>query len=250
MQYKIYPLHLGTFKGMEMSNLLYQIKPGVKVPQPILGWLILGGEEPIVVDTGGSDEEWASVYHHGLERPEELSMEVQLSKHGVHPDDVKVVINTHLHWDHCFQNDVFHNAAFFVQKKELQAAVAPLPTQRGYYEAGIRGVTPAWMRTFDRMRVIDGDSHVAAGIELLHLPGHTPGMQGVLVQTAKGPYLIASDTIGVYENWTGNEGMEHIPQGIHWSLEDYFATFKKMEKTNAVVLPSHDFRVLESASYG
>lgn len=250
MNYKIYPLHLGTFKAMETSNLLYQVNPGVKVRQPILGWLILGGDEPIVVDTGGSDEQWAKKHHHGLERPEELTIQAQLRKHGVDPDDVKVVINTHLHWDHCFQNNAFNKATFFVQKKELQAAVAPLPTQRGYYEAGRAGVIPGWMKTFDRSRVLDGDTKLVNGIDLLHLPGHTPGLQGVLVQTAKGPYLIASDTIGVYENWTGNDVMDHIPQGIHWSLEDYFETFKKMESTNATVLPSHDFRVLECAYYG
>lgn len=235
---------------METSNLLYQVDPGNKQRRPILGWLILGGQEPIVVDTGGSDEEWARKYHHGLERPEELKIEEQLRKHDVDPDDVKIVINTHLHWDHCFQNDVFRNATFYVQKKELQSAVAPLPTQRKYYEAGIPGITPSWMKTFGNIHVIDGDENLTDGIDLLHLPGHTPGLQGVLVQTEKGPYLIASDTIGVYENWIGNSDMDHIPQGIHWSLEDYFKTFKKIEETNAEVLPCHDFRVLERLYYG
>ncbi|MET3506582.1 N-acyl homoserine lactonase family protein [Halalkalibacter oceani] len=249
MTYKIYPLDLGTFEAMETSNLLYQVNPGVKVRQPILAWLILGGEEPILVDTGGSDEEWAKQYHHGLQRSSEQTIEAQLQKHGVHPDEINIVINTHLHWDHCFQNNKFKNAHFYVQKKELMAAVVPLPTQKGYYETEIAGVIPSWMETFDRMKVVDGDSKLREGIELVHLPGHTVGLQGVLVETKNGPYLIASDTIGVYENWEGNDKLAHIPQGIHWSLEDYFRTFEKMEKLGAKVLPAHDMRVLEHEYY-
>lgn len=140
---KIIPLHLGTFHGMEMSNLLYQVNPGVKVRQPILGWLITGGDFPIVIDTGPSDEEWARQYHHGLDRPAELTIEAQLHKHGLKPADVPLVVNTHLHWDHCFQNEAFGNARFLVQKKELHAAIAPLPTQNVGYEVGLPGVLPA-----------------------------------------------------------------------------------------------------------
>src|SRR5699024_9937776 len=127
--------------------------------------------------------------------------------------------------------------------------VAPIPTQRHYYEAGISGVTPGWMKEFGRMKAVDGDTHLMDGIDLIHLPGHTPGLQGVLVRTAKGPYLITSDTIGVYENWTGNDRMNHIPQGIHWNLEEYFKTFTKIEKMNCEILPCHDFRVLEYQVY-
>jgi N-acyl homoserine lactone hydrolase len=246
---KIIPLHLGTFHGMETSNLLYQVNPGVKVRQPILGWLILGGEFPIVIDTGGSDEEWAKKHHHGLDRPPELTMEAQLAKHGLAPDDVPLVINTHLHWDHCFQNHVFPNARFLVQRLELHGAVAPLPTQNTGYEVGIPGVIPAWMKTFDRTDVIHGDAKICDGVEVVLLPGHSPGLQGVVVETAYRRYLIASDTVGVYENWTGNDKMKHIPQGIHWDLATYFETFEKMERIGAEVLPSHDMRVLERDVY-
>lgn len=250
MHYKIHPLHMGTFTAMETSNLLYQTHPGLKVRQPILAWLITGGDAPIVVDTGASGEEWAVRYHHSLQRSDDQTMKVQLAKHGVQEQDVRLVINTHLHWDHCFQNDTFHQATFLVQKREIHAAVAPIPTQRGYYEVGMPGVTPGWMKTFDRTEVMDGDIEIKKGIELVLLPGHTPGLQGVVVQTEEGPYLIASDTIGVYENWTGNENMKHIPQGIHYNLEDYFATFSKMERIGAQVLPSHDMRVLEYDCFG
>lgn len=248
--YSIYPLHLGTFTAMETSNLLYQVNPGEKQRRPILAYLILGGAQPILVDTGGSDEAWANKYHHGLQVPAECSLVNQLAAFNLKPTDIPIVVNTHLHWDHCFQNGLFTNATIYVQKKELQAAVTPIPTQYGYYETNIPGVQPGWMSTFGQMRVIDGEYDLTKGIRLIPLPGHTPGLQGVLVETAAGRYLITGDAIGVFENWTGNATLSHIPQGIHWSLEDYFATFAKMEKLDANVLPAHDFRVLEQKSYG
>jgi hypothetical protein len=71
------------------------------------------------------------------------------------------------------------------------------------------------MRTFGQMKVLQGDDQLADGIRLISLPGRRPVLQRVLVQTEVGPYQIASDAIGGYENWTGNEMVDHIPQGIH-----------------------------------
>lgn len=105
------------------------------------------------------------------------------------------------------------------------------------------------MKTFDRMDVIDGDALICDGVQVVLLPGHTPGLQGVLVETKYQHFLIASDTVGVYENWTGSTAMKHIPQGIHWDLEGYFRTFEKMERLGVEVLPSHDMRVLEHNVY-
>ncbi|WP_147803639.1 N-acyl homoserine lactonase family protein [Alkalicoccus halolimnae] len=246
----IFPLHVGTFKKMEMSNLMYQTEPGRKVRTPAISWLIKTTDQNILVDTGCPTEEWASYYHHPIERPDSQTLESQLQHHELRLEDIDTVINTHLHWDHVHGNDLFPEAVFYVQEEELKAAVVPLPTQRKYYEAGSPGVYPPWMSSFGQMRCIQGDYELTPDIHLIHLPGHTPGLQGVLVDTSNGRYLIAGDTIGVYENWSGNKEMPHVPQGIHWNLEDYFRTFKKMERLEAEVLPAHDFRVLEHASFG
>src|SRR5207302_710139 len=49
---------------------------------------------------------------------------VALAEHGLHPTDVKLVVNTHLHFDHCGQNIVFRHAPFYVQRGELERARA------------------------------------------------------------------------------------------------------------------------------
>ena len=66
--------------------------------------------------------------------------------------------------------------------------------------------------------VLDGDEEIIPGIEVFLTPGHTPGSQCVRVNTEDGYYLIAGDTVNIYENWEGNAKYHHVPAGIHVDL--------------------------------
>src|ERR1700693_3693053 len=87
-----------------------------------------------------------------------------LAEHDLSPADVRIVINTHLHFDHCGQNAVFKHAPFYVQRSELERARLE------------ESVTSQW---FDfagaRFELVDGDAEVAEGVRLLVTPGHTVG---------------------------------------------------------------------------
>ena len=77
-----------------------------------------------------------------------------------------------------------------------------------------------------------------------------PGSQCVRVNTEDGYYLIAGDTVNIYENWEGNAKYHHVPAGIHVDLREYEETFKKMDKIDfKVILPGHDMKVLEHSVY-
>lgn len=247
--YTIYPIKTGEFKAAEKSNFTYQTDPGVKLVAPIIMYLIKGPDRVILVDTGGSDEEWAAKHHHGLVRTEAMHPLEGLKKLGVDAKDVDTVVNTHLHWDHCFNNDLFPNAKIYVQKRELEYAVDPLPMHWVYYESAHLNLTPPWFKTYKRTVALDGDFTLFPGIELVTLPGHSPGFQGVLVNTAKGRGLIASDCCALFENWTGNQTHKHIPSGIHVRLDEYYATFSKMEKICDFILPGHDPKAFDQTVY-
>jgi N-acyl homoserine lactone hydrolase len=116
----------------------------------------------ILVDTGVGypDElvkEWRVVNRHAAEA---------LAEHDLSPADVRIVINTHLHFDHCGQNAVFKQAPFYVQRAELERA------RREEH------VTSEW---FDfagaRFELVDGDAEVADGVRVVATPGHTAGHQ-------------------------------------------------------------------------
>jgi N-acyl homoserine lactone hydrolase len=132
----------------------------------------------ILVDTGvgwPTDlvKEWKVVNHHAADA---------LAEHDLSPADVRIVINTHLHFDHCGQNAVFKHAPFYIQRSELDRARRE------------NDVTSQW---FDfagaRFELVDGDAEVADGVRVVATPGHTVGHQSVLVDTADGDAVMIGD---------------------------------------------------------
>lgn len=248
----IRPIVAGVFPDFEVSLLMYQRRQGEKGEFPCLMFAIeVAGGKKIVVDTGpcGPGEKSAP-YHMPVRRTPDMEPRNALKKLGITPEEVEIVVMTHLHWDHSCNCSLFKNATFFVQKSELQCAVAPNPVQFGQYEVGIPGHTPPWMEVFPRIKTVEGDVHdLAKGVHLLHLPGHTPGSMGVAVETRKGVHLIAGDFIPLMANWEGDSKLKHIPGSIHINLDDYQRSFQKAEQAADVILASHDFAISRHESY-
>lgn len=121
----------------------------------------------VLVDTGvGADNELIDE----LYSPSVRSVVVALNDAGVDERDVVAIVNTHLHFDHCGQNALFPSASVYVQAAEVKAAREPMYT------------VPEWADVDSpRVRSLDGDAEIAAGVQVLATPGHTPGHQSVLV---------------------------------------------------------------------
>ncbi len=247
--FRIIPIKTGEFTGLEKSSFTYLTDAGRKIVVPMIMFLLEGRNRVVLVDTGGSDEEWARKHHHPVRRAEGEEPVAALRRHGVDVADVDTIVHSHLHWDHCFNDRLFPNARFFVQRRELRYAVNPLPAHHVYYESEQVGLRPRWLDVASRIVETDGDTALCDGIDLLLLPGHTPGLQGVLVETETGKYLLPSDTTPLFENWHGNPAHRHIPCGIHVDLTDCYASLARMEATGATILASHDPLVLSQESY-
>ena len=132
----------------------------------------------ILVDTGvgwPTDlvKEWRIVNRHAAEA---------LAEHDLSPADVRIVINSHLHFDHCGQNAVFKDAPFYVQRAELDRARRE------------ETITSEW---FDfagaKFELIDGDAEIAEGVRVVATPGHTVGHQSVIVDTDDGGAVMIGD---------------------------------------------------------
>ncbi|MBQ6274599.1 MAG: N-acyl homoserine lactonase family protein [Oscillospiraceae bacterium] len=250
--YTITPICAGVFQGAEKSNFAYQKDPGVKLKAPILMYLVQGNGLCMLVDTGGSGEEWAAKHHHRIVQTEDMIPVNALRKLGVEPEDVQIIVNTHLHWDHCWSNGCFPNAKIYVQKREIQFALCPIPTQYTYYESPQIGLRPSWLDGVERMEIIDGDYALCDGIDLLLSPGHTPGFQCVYVNTTDGRYLITSDSTGITEAWEDKQtwGLP-TPSGIHVNLLEYYETIRRLYPLadQAHILAGHDASVLEHSVY-
>jgi len=177
------------------------------------------------------------------------NIETGLKKIGLNPEDIDILICTHLHWDHCFNNHKFKNAHILVQREEIRYAIAPLPMHALFYESQMIGMRPPWLNALESIEIVDGDREIVPGIELVKIPGHTPGFQGVKIKTSAGNYFIAGDFCPLFENWEGVPPLKHVASPIHVNLEDYYESFEKVEKIADFVLPGHDLKVFEKESY-
>ena len=102
---------------------------------------------------------------------------------GVAPEDIDIVINTHLHFDHCGGNHLFAGRPIYVQRQELDDARSLDDyTIREWVEApGVRYVP------------VDGELELLPGLRLVPAPGHTRGMQIVVVETGGRPAVVGGD---------------------------------------------------------
>lgn len=108
---------------------------------------------------------------------------------GVEPEQIRYVINSHLHFDHCGGNRFFPQAEFIVQRE--------------HYEWALQS-TECHKRDFDlpglRWRLVKGRTTVAPGIELIPTPGHVPGHQSLLAHLPHtGPVILSADAISLWE---------------------------------------------------
>jgi glyoxylase-like metal-dependent hydrolase (beta-lactamase superfamily II) len=150
--------------------------------------LIETGEQKILVDTGYgdklSDREREFVCLEGDGR-----LLGNLAALGLAPEDIDVVINTHLHGDHCGANTrydqtgnlvpTFPNARYYVQRLELADALFPSERTRGtYHRENFESVERA-----GRLRVLWGDTRLTDEVRVMETPGHTPAHQSVVAQS-------------------------------------------------------------------
>ncbi len=247
MDLSIRPIKLGTLR-IDKSLNTYMMNTGVPRDQPMMAYYIEGATRKILVDTGPPDPEWAAKVHRPIVAPEDERWPKALLRLGIAPEEIDIVIHTHLHWDHAFNGQLFKNAQFFVQKRELAFAAAPIPTQVRGYQSPATGMVPPYLGI--KYTVLDGDAEIAPGVGVILTPGHSQGSQCVTVETRQGTYILANDTVPLYDNWEGSPPyVAHIPNTIHVNLDEYFASFDKIERIGGIVLPGHDPRVLERDRY-
>jgi N-acyl homoserine lactone hydrolase len=160
-------------------------------PMPVHGFVIKHPRAgAILVDTGVGwptelVKEWKVVNRHAADA---------LAEHDLSPADVRIVINTHLHFDHCGQNAVFKHAPFYVQRSELERARLAKSAPSEWFDfAGAR------------FELLDGDAEVAEGVRVMATPGHTVGHQSVLVDTPDGGAVMIGDAAYTSEIFVGGD---------------------------------------------
>ncbi len=231
--YRIRPLPL-SYTKQDMGSFTYRYNNGISMDMPLFAWYIEGGSQRILVDTGANAEQLRQ--YRGLEADDIDSFEDALSrKTGLKPTDIELVIQTHLMFHHCANTRKCSSARVVVQESELEFALAPHPILAPLY------VRESFMGlSFD---VVNGFTEILPGIELLPVPGQSPGCQAVSVNTVQGKVII-SGLCTIEENFNPRAGVREripvIPPGMHLNAVEAFNSVLRIKGIADVVIPVHD----------
>ncbi|MEO1103095.1 MAG: N-acyl homoserine lactonase family protein, partial [Pseudomonadota bacterium] len=160
------------------------------------------------------------------------------------PASIETVILTHLHYDHAGNHHLFPAATFHIQAAEMAYTTGPWMTHKhlraGY---GADDVKVMIDRLFaDRIVFHHGRSSVAPGIDVLHMGGHCAGLQAVIVETARGPVVLASDSAVFYEGL-----MDARPFPAAFNVADELEGYRTLLGIAGpdAIIPGHDVKVME-----
>ncbi|MDR7518478.1 MAG: N-acyl homoserine lactonase family protein [Armatimonadota bacterium] len=196
-------------RAVDWSTRLYLHPVGETMTAAYFLWVLRGPQGHVVIDTG---------FTHRLGKVKGAPVEAMRTREdllaavGVAPEAVRTVVLTHLHWDHFDLEGAYPNATFWVQRRELDFWTEYGSKDRWHqrFLSDCFAEDLDALGATDRLRVIDGVHEPAAGVRLEWVGGHSPGMQIVVVESAKGPFVIANDALTTYRNLR-----DWVPPAIH-----------------------------------
>lgn len=236
----------------EKSRFTYLNFYGQKVDIPYIVWKIEGTDQNVIIDAGCGAEDYYRVIKGGSagqfiaggesfkDVQDVTRFEDGLAAWGLKPEDVDILIITHLHWDHVINAEKCVNARIIVQEAEWEAAINPHPLQKFAY-------APRWFyEGLKNVEFVKGDVDFLPGVRLILTPGHTPGGQTVAIETEKGWYAI-SGYCAINDNFYPPAELQKaigypiIPAAVHTdSVEAYNSSFRLLKEFGDKILPSHE----------
>jgi len=238
--YEIHAIRYARHDRRAGDNFLGGDPHDAPMPIDYFVWTVTGSGRTFIVDTGFGAEQ-------ARKRGRELlrSPAAGLEGLGIDPAKVEDVIITHMHYDHAGNLDLFPNARFHIQDREMAYVTGRCmchATMRHSFEAD--DVTGMVRRLFaGRLRFHDGAEEIAPGLWLHFIGGHTMGLQSLRVMTRRGWVVLASDAAHLYA---------HLDQGrcfpIVYNVADMLEghrTLKRLASSPQHIIPGHDPLVMK-----
>jgi len=246
-KYTIHPVVMGT-KVFDKSYMTYQYGQGEPFTIPIYTWVIKGGDKNILVDTGEMSPIQSKDREDAIGGPI-YTFEKGLEKHHLTPQDIDIVIHTHLHMDHCENDYKCENAIFYIHEKELDSVHDPHPLDYRYLEDYIDDIEEN-----NQIQKITTDGEIVNGIRVRHTPVHTKGGLSVYIETEKGTAVITGFCV-VDENFNPPpeiKGMEMdvIPPGTHVDAYKAYDMMTQVQQEADIIIPLHEPRFASVESIG
>ena len=222
---------------------------GILVSAPVYGYLILGGEKPIVVDAGYRNADVLTRVGMETDFSDENSMEAQLDRYGVQIDEVGAVIATHLHADHAGGFHTFPSSTpLVVNRREIEVAASgiqgPMYAHEDMSHIMERAFVPGGVRYLDLD--LTGSVEVAPGVRCELSGGHTEGSLAIYVDTPEGVACICGDIVYDIQDQLVAPLLElgYLEPGVSSnftpSVRQEKAAIKRALCKSDFLLPSHD----------
>jgi N-acyl homoserine lactone hydrolase len=211
-------------------------------------FLVEAGGQRILIDTGmdGLDAYIPAELREPLGLGERGTTGAELGRLGLVPDDIDMVVLTHLHFDHCANIDQFRRARILVNAKEWRfvssPGAGPILSRTAFPRQPLAYLMDeAW----DRLETIDGTQEIAPGVTAIWTGGHTPGHMMVTVQTGSGLVVLPGDEIALLENLEAD-----IPIGGFHDIDRVVAAMRLVRSMGGEALPVHEPKVWERHPQG
>jgi glyoxylase-like metal-dependent hydrolase (beta-lactamase superfamily II) len=227
-------------------GVFWMSNPKFSIDQPrrainMYFWLIQTGDHNILVDTG-TGKDFSTRY------PKYVSPVDLLSKVGLKPSDIDIIIVSHPHFDHIDGLELFKdtNPIVYIQRDSYRFMVEEGPESSIIRKDGLFPRKKDAAALLDlawegKLKILDGDTEIVPGINTIKVGGHFPGLQITVVPTGAKPVILASDSVHQYDNLEKNIGMG-LFQG---SFKDMTKAYDTIRQLNGVVVAGHDKQVLE-----
>jgi glyoxylase-like metal-dependent hydrolase (beta-lactamase superfamily II) len=187
--------------------------------------LVESGDERVLFDFGHVGRRWKLL--------------TALADRGLEPADITKVVVSHGHWDHLQNADLFQQAQVLIHPDERRNLADPPSTDLG---------TPRWatavLDDLDLREVGEGDE-VIPGVQVMELPGHTPGSIGLAVTTPEGIEVLAADAVPTMAVLRSRRA-----SGRPYDRERADASVERVAAMARVVHPGHDRPIRLSADGG
>jgi glyoxylase-like metal-dependent hydrolase (beta-lactamase superfamily II) len=232
--YTVTALKMGTLYA-EKSSLTMGRDFAKPVDIPMWAALVEGNGIRALVDTGIHDIDWVRKTvgdQYRVTQEDDETMEGALKAVGLTPDDINIVVNTHLHYDHAGNNRLFKKAVFYTQRVEWEYSFDSIENQKVYYGHFLYD----WEAVaYPKWKMLDGEFEVAPGFVIIPLPGHTPGCQGTLITTDEGVLCCGGDAVNTVENVN-----EHVLPNIIYDCEIGYKSLASVRARADRIFPGHD----------
>jgi len=228
-EYVIHPMVVGI-NETDQGIMTYLKGYGKRIYLPLYVFYLEGGPEKILVDTGleqfmvpeGVEEQY------GFKVQE---FEAALDGFGLKPEDLDIIIHTHLHNDHCENDYKCSNARVYVQKREYEFFQNPHPIDHRYF--------PDLLDEVEVVQV-DGDVEIVEGVQVLLTPGHTVGGQSILINTRRGKAVITGFCCNE-QNFPVKGPI--VPPGVYLNLIEAYESARRVKELADILIPLNDLSV-------